>query len=65
MLNPNQKYGIASALAADNLDNVIANLNKLPFPDLISEGVKFAKHLNQFFKKRDGFIPAAVLELLK
>lgn len=67
MLTHNQRYAIASSMAVSSLETVIARLLKhgKELDHYPSEEITFARSINVYFGKRDGYIPKQVLQLCK
>ena len=63
LMTRNQKYAIATSLATSSLEATIAKLDCLD-TDLRVAGIAFANSIDQHYRKRDGFIPRAVIRLI-
>ncbi len=56
-----QKYSVATMLAIGSLQSVISRLEKLPFDS--KDAIEFAKKIDPFYTKKDGFVPQKVRKL--
>lgn len=67
MLTKQQKYGIASQLCFGSLENFKKKRTQMMevfTKEEITELFSFAEKIDPMFKKRDGFIPKAVLKMI-
>lgn len=65
-LNKQQMYNIASVLATSDLNAVLNSIthNELISDDIKKQAVYFANQIDKYYKKRDGFVPQKVINVI-
>lgn len=58
-----QKYAIATMLAQQSLEATIAAIRKRTLPDVQESAIQFAKEIDKYYRKRDGFVPKIVVDI--
>ena len=58
MLSRQQKYSVATVMATNSTDILLAKYRYLP------EVVEFIKLISPYYKKKDGFIPKKVIKIV-
>lgn len=63
MLTQSQKYSIATLLSVNTLEATLYKIRQSHLNEVV-EGVEFAKLINKYYKKRDGFVPRPVIKMI-
>jgi hypothetical protein len=64
MLSQSQKYSIASMLAINTLDAATATIERFNDSAVSVEASDFARRIDKFYRKRDGFVPRRVIDII-
>lgn len=62
-MNRSQKLAVASSLAVQNLRGVLLHLEQNAPVEIKADAIAFAKKIDRYYRKRDGFIPRPVIRL--